>query len=307
VPRDDVKGQPALRIRRRPASVAAAAPNSSSIGGAGTSVGGPPELVVDEPWCHPPVEDEVDEDVEEELEVDDELEVEDDDEVLTLPEEVETLPELVEVEVEMLPDEVLVELPPVLVLVDPPELEVDPPEVEVEPVLVEVMTTCPPELPPPPKNPPKNPPPPPQPPPPITTGAPPPDERTGCGGSGGSIGIAAMAICGAGSQVVVRVMTRRMRFTCLGAAAMCRRARTGALACATLACFTYSGLPGLGLSATCTAPPPMSAPPAAYTASFAMAVRTDITGLSCPRGPACRSGNPAGAMPPMRRSAEART
>ena len=183
----------------------------------------------------------------------------------------------------MLPEDVLVELPPLLVLVDPPELEVeppelevDPPEVEVDPVLVEVITTCPPELPPPPKNPPKKPPPPPPQPPPITTGALPPVELTGCGGSGGIIGIAAMAICCGASQVVVRVTTRRMRFTWRGAAAMRRFARTGALAWATLACFTYSGRPGLGLSATCTAPPPMSAPPAAYTASFAMAVRTDI-------------------------------
>lgn len=35
-------------IRRRPTRVAAAAPNSRSIGGAGTSVGGPPDELVDE-------------------------------------------------------------------------------------------------------------------------------------------------------------------------------------------------------------------------------------------------------------------
>jgi hypothetical protein len=286
--------------------VAAAAPNRSSIGGAGTSVGGPPEELVDEVelplW--PPLDEEVeldelvDEDVEDEVdedvEVDEEVELEVDDEVelevLTLPEEVEvelevltlpdevetlpddvlTLPDEVEVEVEMLPELVEVELPPELVLVDPPDDEVEPPEVEVEPVLVEVITTCPPELPPPPpKKPPKKPPPKPPPPqpPPITTGAPPPEELIGCCGRAGISGIAAMAICGAGSQVVVRVITRRMRLTWRGAAAICRRARTGALAtltgAATFACFTYSGRPALGLSATWTAPPPMSAPPAA--------------------------------------------
>lgn len=229
--------------------------------------------------------------VELEVELLDELEELVEVEVDTLPEEVEvddevlTLPELVEVEVEILPEEVEVDEPPVLVLVEPPEVEVEPPdvegeppEVEVEPVLVEVMTTCPPELPPPPKNPPKNPPPKPPPqPPPITTGWPPPPAATG--GSGASMGIAAMAIWGAGSQVVVRVTTRRMRLTCRGALAMRRVARTGALTClgaATLACFTYCGLFVLGLSATCTAPPPISAPPAAKAASLAMAIRTDM-------------------------------
>ena len=62
-----------------------------------------------------------------------------------------------------------------------------------------------------------------------------------------------MAICGAGWQVVVRVTTRRMRFTLRGAAAMCRLARTGALTilgAATLACFTYCGRDVFGLSAT---------------------------------------------------------
>lgn len=198
------------------------------------------------------------------------------------------MPELVEVEVETLPDEppeppddVLVEPPdvevePPEVEDEPPEVEVEPPEVEVEPVLVEVMTTEPPPPPlPPPKNPPPKPPPKPPPhPPPITTGVLPPDELTGCGGSGGSIGIAAIAICGAGSHVVVLEITRRARFTWRGALAIWRFALTGALA--TFACFTYCGLLVFGFSATCTAPPPRSAPPAATVASFAMAVRTDI-------------------------------
>jgi len=144
--------------RRRPTRVAAAAPNRSSIGGAGTSVGGPPELLVEEVEVDPPVEVELE--VEELVDVDEEVLVEVEEDVLvelevetlpdevdveldveTLPDEVLTLPELVEVEVEMLPEEVEVELPPVLVLVDPPDVEVEPPEVEVEPVLVEVMTT----------------------------------------------------------------------------------------------------------------------------------------------------------------------
>lgn len=306
---------------------AAAAPNSTSIGGAGTSVGGPPEVLVEvevEPPVEVEVDDEVEDEVDDEVELDVELEVEllvEDDEdvdeevllevetlpelvevelevetfpelvetlpelvdveleVETLPELVETLPELVEVEVEMLPELVELELPPELVLVLPPDELDEPPEVLVEPVLVEVITTLPPEELPPPKNPPKKPPPnPPPQPPPMTTGVPPPPPV--CGGSGGSIGIAAMAICGAGSQVVVvRVMTRRMRFTLRGAAAM-RWARWGmtrlSRGAATLACFTYCGFVVLGASATCTAPPPSNAPPAAVAASFTMAVRTDI-------------------------------
>lgn len=303
--------------RRRPISVAAPAPNSSSIGGAGTSVP-PVELVDDEVLVEPPVEVEllVELDVDElvELDVDELVELLVDDEVLvelldvtfpdevlvellevtlpelvetlpdevltfpdevdTFPDEVLTLPELVEVEVEMLPDEVLVDPPEVLV--EPPEVldELDPPEVLVDPVLVELITTDPPPLPPPPKNPPKKPPPmPPPQPPPITTGAllPP----AGCGGIGGSIGIAAKAICGAGSHVVVvRVITRRTRFTLRGATAT--RLTRGAGALATLACLTYCGREVFCPSATCTAPPPISAPPAAKAASLAMAVRTDI-------------------------------
>lgn len=86
--------------------------------------------------------------------------------------------------------------------------------------------------------------------------------------------MAAIAICGAGSQVIVFVITRRARFTLRGALAMWRFALTGAFA--TFACLTYCGFAVLGLSATCTAPPPRSAPPAATVASFAMAVFTDI-------------------------------
>jgi hypothetical protein len=170
--------------------------------------------------------------------------------VETLPELVETLPELVEVEVEMFPE--LVEVDPPEELVEPPDELVEPPEVLVEPVLVEVITMFPPDELPPPKNPPKNPPPKPPPqPPPITTGPPPPPAVWG--GSGGSIGSAAIAICGAGSQLIVRVITRRMRLTWRGATVRearwigTRLALTGA---ATLACFTYCGFVVFGLSAT---------------------------------------------------------
>lgn len=70
---------------------------------------------------------------------------------------------------------------------------------------------------------------------------------------------------------------RRMRRTLRGAAAMARlatwrRALTGVAA----ACLTYCSLRA-GASATCTAPPPTIAPPAASAASFAMAIRTDIS------------------------------
>jgi len=209
--------------------------------------------------------------------------------VETLPELVETLPELVEVEVEMFPE--LVEVDPPEELVEPPDELVEPPEVLVEPVLVEVITMFPPDELPPPKNPPKNPPPKPPPqPPPITTGPPPPPAVWG--GSGGSIGSAAIAICGAGSQLIVRVITRRMRLTWRGATVRearwigTRLALTGA---ATFACFTYCGFVVFGLSATCTAPPPSSAPPAAVATIFTRAVRTDIN-LSLVCTGAARSG-----------------
>lgn len=78
-------------------------------------------------------------------------------------------------------------------------------------------------------------------------------------------------------------MTRRMRLTVRGAAAIRRWAWALAVR-ATLACLTYCGRPALGASATCTAPPPSSAPPAARAAIFARAVRTDITFLSSFRG-----------------------
>ncbi len=243
----------------------------------------PPDELVDVE-DEPLVEDEVLEEVDELDEVEDEplVEVEtlpEDDEVeVTLPEEVEVDEPPVDVEVDEPPVEVEVEPPEVLV--DPPEVELElppepPDEVEVEPLLVEVMTMSPPEEPLlPPKKPPKNPPPkpPPNPPPPlVTTTVPPPLGGSG-GIAGGGRGI--IAICGAGSHETVRVTIRRTRLTLRGASRRTTRLRalTGPLTC-----LTYCGAAEAGASATCTAPPPTSAPPAAQADSFARAIRTDIS------------------------------
>ncbi len=219
-----------------------------------------------------------------------------DDEVELLPEDEVTLPDEVEVEVETPPVEVEtppveVETPPVVVeLVIPPlellvelppeppeELEVEPPEVEVEPVLVEETTTLPPPLLPPPKNPPKKPPPNPPLEPPITIGTPP--EPPWCsGGIGGKYGagIGTIAICCGAAQEVVRVIVRRRRWR-VGAVATWRRAMWRTARGGLFTCLTYWAGPRAGASATCTAPPPISAPPAAQADNFARAIRTDIS------------------------------
>jgi hypothetical protein len=235
----------------------------------------------------------------------DEVEVDDDE--VTPPVEVETPPVLVEtppVEVETPPVEVVeleVTPPVVVVLVSPPvELEVEPPEVELEeppvevddpPLEVEVeveppdvvveTTTLPPPLPPlPPKKPPKKPPPKPRPPePPIRTGSLPPPEGAGMGGSCGSIGSAFNASgCTAGAaQETVLVTTRRIFFMRgAGAVRAILRFTTLAFALAGLACFTYWTC-AAGASATWTAPPPTTAPPAATADNFTRAIRTDIS------------------------------
>jgi hypothetical protein len=41
-------------------------------------------------------------------------------------------------------------------------------------------------------------------------------------------------------------------------------------------CFLLKDVRALDVSATCTAPPPTSAPPAAHAQSFAIAIRTDM-------------------------------
>ncbi|WEK41687.1 MAG: hypothetical protein P0Y64_09625 [Candidatus Sphingomonas colombiensis] len=318
----------------RPAP-AAAAPNSRTIGGAGTGVGLPlldPLLPVE---LHPPFDDqpplellldEVDDEVEDEdeEEVDDEVEVEtlplDDVEVDTLPleeVEVDTLP-LDEVEVDTLPldevevdtfpldedvlltlplevdveevlltppvevelddppDEVEVEEPPVEEEVDEPpdppdevELEVEPPLVlEVEEITIPVD---PPPLPP--KNPPaKKPPPnPPQPPlPPNTTG----------GAAGALVSIIGAAGSAIGGACVATVTTEGGQAGAGRTRATGRTRSTGRRTglCATF--FLLNSVRGLAFSATCTAPPPINAPPAVHAASFTKAIRTDMVLLS---------------------------
>lgn len=204
---------------------------------------------------------------------DDELELDDDEELDELDEDEPPL----EVEVEVDPPEVEVELPPDEVEVEPPEVELPPEEVEVEPpVLVDVMTMLPPLEPLEPKKPPKKPPPKPPPlEPPITVTPPLPPETGGGGGMyGAGIGTQASSC----SQQAGFSITRRMRLTTRGAGvarrATCRRAL--GLGFATLTCFTYSGRVVAGASATCTAPPPTSAPPTAKADNFARAIRTDI-------------------------------
>ncbi len=155
--------------RLRATRPAAAAPNSRTIGGAGTGVG----LPLLDPVLFPPRLLEL---PPRELDPNDELEeVDDEVELLVLDEvEEETLP---------LDDEVLLTLPLDVELDDPPvdvdeppvEVELDDPPVEVEPpLLVDEITIPldPPLPPPPPKNPPPKKPPPPKPPLPPTNAGP---------------------------------------------------------------------------------------------------------------------------------------
>jgi len=236
-----------------------------------------------------PPEDELDEELdddedEEELDEDDELdEALLPDEVETFPEDVDTLPDDVETlpdDVDTLPDEVLT--PPVEVDTPPEVLEV-----EVDPVLVEDTTTLPPPpLDPPPKNPPKKPPPKPPkpPPPPITTGRLGPlAANTGCsaGGGGKGIGIGVgwvvtVTTLGSHDGASAGIVTRRTRLVWRTGVAATLRWRSG------LVCLTWCGTApsARGVSATCTAPPPISAPPAAQAHNFAKAMRTDIVSLS---------------------------
>jgi len=235
-----------------------------------------------------------------ELELDDELlEEEEDDEldeldeppveVLVEPPLVDVEPPLVEVDpplVEVEPPLVDVELPPVEVELPPvdvelppvevelPPVEVEPPLVEVDPpVVVEEMTTLPPPLLPP-KKPPKKPPmPPPQPPlPPATMIGPllPPD-MLGISETGRSSGNGAICVRDV-TTVGVGVGRGPAIFTTLRGGAF-----TGAR-CAVLIGlrFTWLTTAGRDASASCRAPPPMIAPPAAQAQSFAKAILTDI-------------------------------
>jgi len=119
-----------LAARLRAISPAAAAPNSITMGGAGTSV--PPVEVPGSPF-DPPLELDVDEEVEELVE----LEVEDDvlDDVEVLPPKLDD-----DDEVEVLTPPVDVETPPVDVETPPVEVETPPVDVETPPVDVEVET-----------------------------------------------------------------------------------------------------------------------------------------------------------------------
>lgn len=301
----------ALRANRlRTTSAAAAPPNSSSIGGAGTGVGGPGG-----PGGLSPLDDD---EVEELLAEDVEalVEAEDADDVLvdTLPLEevevdVETLP-LDEVEVETLPlDDVDVDtlplddddtlpldeletlplLPPdaddvLLVLDTPPVLVDEPPaDVEVEPLVLEVEETTipldPPPDPPPPKKPPaKNPPPiPPPPVPPTITGPGPNPPPAICGMSalakagGRGTGSAWLAtVTTVGAQTVLVRVTTRLTMR-FGAG---RAATRLVMARLVIARFVMTRF--CDDSATWTAPPPITAPPQAHAHSFANAIFTDI-------------------------------
>jgi hypothetical protein len=194
----------------------------------------------------------------------------------------------------MLPLVVVVDviLPLVEVEVDPddePELL---PELLPEVDVVVLISILPPldELPP--KKPPKKPPPkpPPQPPPPpMTSGCPPPATMTGCCGNSGS-GIGIIATCSL-QQSSSFSITRRMRFTFLGSTRLAGRSLTYLTGACPLVLYSTWVVCG---SATCTAPPVTSAPPAATAASFARAIRTDMVLLSLARW--CRPDRP-GAPP----------
>lgn len=86
----------------------------------------------------------------------------------------------------------------------------------------------------------------------------------GGGGGGGGTGIGAGGATAA-SATGLGAALRTMRFlTCRGATAF--------LPLTLLICTTA----GRGVAATCTAPPPMMAPPQAAAQSFARAILTDI-------------------------------
>jgi hypothetical protein len=91
----------------------------------------------------------------------------------------------------------------------------------------------------------------------------------------------AIAICGCAQQV--RRITLRTRRTVLGLSARAK-CRTGLLVRTTatrLSPLIERYWPSFaGVSATWTAPPPISAHPAAQAESFARAIRTDISVLS---------------------------
>ena len=297
--------------RRRATRVAAAAPKSRIIGGAGT---GTPPVEVE---VEPPLDVEVEE---AELALDAELElVLDEVEVLVAPKLLDEISPL-DVEVELPPVEVEVELPPVdevdetlpLEVELPPvdevdetlpldveldtplevetlplevetplevELEVDPPEVET------VIVVLPPVELPPTKLPLKKPAPKPLPkplPPPITIGTPPlallATATGGGGGAGTNIGgTIVRVVVTRGAWQATRRTVRRTTRRCLDWA---RRT----VAVRAFAWLTMDGRAG-GFSATWTAPPPMIAPPQVQAQSLARAIRTDMISILFLAGP----------------------
>jgi hypothetical protein len=144
------------------------------------------------------------------------------------------------------------------------------------PLEVDEMTMLPLD-PPPPKPPPKPPPnPPPKKPPlpPTTTGMPPPPPETKPSptgaGTGTGVWLATVTTVGAQTVRVVVVTTRRFGF-------VTDATRTGR--CTTRLVILVLTV-RLGVSAICTAPPPITAPPQAHAHNFAKAIRTDISSLS---------------------------
>ncbi len=110
------------------------------------------------------------------------------------------------------------------------------------------------------------------------------------GGSGtGTGGVWVVTVMTVGGGVVVVVVRRvTMRRTGRGGGGRCT------IRFLTLVCFTSGGL--WGWSTICTAPPPITAPPAAHAVSFAKAIRTDIVTSSnrARDGPGKGTGSPSG-------------
>ena len=185
----------------------------------------------------------------------------DEDVLLTLPLEVDVeevlLTPPVEVELDDPPDEVEVEEPPVEEEVDEPPDPPDEVELEVEPPLVLEVEEITIPLDPPPL-------------PPNTTG----------GAAGALVSIIGAAGSAIGGACVATVTTEGGQAGAGRTRATGRTRSTGRRTglCATF--FLLNSVRGLAFSATCTAPPPINAPPAVHAGSFTKAIRTDMVLLS---------------------------